>query len=233
VETSVADTITIGYFLEDIAQDRFFKALVIRIAEDLGLSDAEIRHETRNATGGAGRVMAELASFFRDYSTGNASPFDLTVVAVDGNCHGYLERIKQVTKRADRWVYPGQLACAVPDPHIERWYLLDRTTLQTVLGAAEVAECPAHKCERDRYKDALVKSIRSAGLTPQFGGAEYGPDIARRLDLYRVGKEDGGFALFVDALKSGLLEAIRSRESAASRTDNGQRTRPRQMDNET
>ena len=46
------DEIYVGYFLEDIGQENFLKSLVERVAQEIGLTSQEVRHEVRNATGG-------------------------------------------------------------------------------------------------------------------------------------------------------------------------------------
>ncbi len=40
---------TICYFLEDIAHERFLKALVARLAEEQGISPDRLIHDVRNA----------------------------------------------------------------------------------------------------------------------------------------------------------------------------------------
>lgn len=211
----MANPIAIGYFLEDIGQERFVTALVARIAADVGLSEGDIVQDVRNATGGVGGAMRELGRFFRECSTAGMPGMDIVVVAIDGNCHGHLERRQGIEKIAQQSGYPGLLACAVPDPHIERWYLQDRSALRSALGVQSVADCPAYKCEKDRYKQALLASIKSSGARSLAGGAEYGPEIAARIDLYQLGKADGGFGHFVESLKSGLRTLMQGQESTS------------------
>jgi hypothetical protein len=65
------------------------------------------------------------------------------------------------------------LVCAVPDPHIERWYLEDQRALKAVLPGARPPKL-SYRCERGRYKQARRQAIRDAGVEPLLGGAEYG-----------------------------------------------------------
>jgi hypothetical protein len=60
---------------------------------------------------------------------------------------------------------------AVPDPHIERWLLLDGAAFKAVFG--EGCDAPDLKCSRDRYKSRLIEAIRGTGVTPNLGGLEF------------------------------------------------------------
>jgi len=92
-------------------------------------------------------AIKELKKYVRDLQRGRESLPDLLIVATDGNCKGFLERkrqIEEVTKEFTRLVI-----CAIPDPHIERWLLLDSAAFKKVLGKGCTA--PIQKCERDLY----------------------------------------------------------------------------------
>lgn len=198
------DEIEIGYFLEDIGQAHFLKALVERVARERRLFPERLRHDVRNATGGRGKAMGELRRFLRDVGREREQPYDLLVVAIDGDCQRYVERRKAIQTIVEQSGYTGPVICAVPNPHIERWYLADPRGLQQVLGGSSIPEVPSYKCERGRYKQALRDAIRQTGIVAPLGGLEYGPDIAEVLDLYTVGKADAGFKHFLDELQAGL-----------------------------
>ncbi len=206
------DEIRIGYFLEDIGQEQFLRTLVERVAQEVGIASQRLRHEVRNATGGRGKVLDELRRFLRDVGRERESPFPLLIVAIDGNCKGYQERRNEIHAIVERSGYRGRVICAVPDPHIERWYLVAPRTLQRVLGVSVTPGVPPYKCERGRYKRALREAIRQAGIIAPLGGIEYGPDVARALDLYTVGRADPGFKHFVDELREGLSPFVRSQD---------------------
>jgi len=206
------DEIRIGYFLEDIGQERFLEALVNRVAREVGLPSRRLRHEVRNATGGRGVVLDELRRFLRDVNHERECLFTLLVVAIDGDCHGYRERRDEIRTIVEQSGYPGLVICAVPNPHIERWYLADPRGLQQVLEVSSIPEVPSYKCERGRYKQALRDAIRETGIIAPLGGLEYGPDIAEVLDLYTVGKVDAGFKHFLDELQAGLILFARGQE---------------------
>ena len=203
------DEIRIGYFLEDIGQEHFLKALVNRVAREKGLPSGRLRHEVRNATGGRGKVMGELRSFLRDVSREREQLFALLVVAIDGDCRSYQGRRNEIRAVVDQSGYPGTVVCAVPNPHIERWYLADPRGLQQVLEVSSIPVVPLYKCERGRYKQALRDAIRQTGIIAPLGGLEYGPDIAEVLDLYTVGKVDAGFKHFLDGLRAELAFFVR------------------------
>jgi hypothetical protein len=206
------DRIRVGYFLEDVGQENFVRALVVRVAREIGLAPQQIRHEVRNATGGRGMVLKELQRFLRDVNHERERPFVLLVVAIDGDCHGYRQRRDEIRALVEQSGYPGAVICAVPDPHIERWYLADPRGLRQVLDANTVPQVPTYKCERGRYKQALRDAIRQTGIIALLGGLEYGSDVAEALDLYAVGKADAGFKHFVDELRAGLAPFVSRQE---------------------
>ncbi len=85
------------YFLEDRAQEGFIKALVERIAREESITAGSLIHDIRSASGGY-RVIQAFKNFLKD--TNKKMPFDIDflVVAVDGNCKGYKDRIKELEK---------------------------------------------------------------------------------------------------------------------------------------
>jgi hypothetical protein len=67
---------------------------------------------------------------------------------------------------------------------------------------------PPYKCERGYYKQILRRAVQQTGIAAQLGGLEYGPDIARALDLYAAGKADTSFKHFVDELRA-VMDQLR------------------------
>ena len=55
--------LNIGYFLEDVGHENFVKALVTRVALEMGFASDDLNHDVRNATGGKGTAVAELQGF--------------------------------------------------------------------------------------------------------------------------------------------------------------------------
>lgn len=153
--------------------------------------------------GGSGRVLVSVRQYAADLAAGLDSFLDLVVVAVDGNCMTALGRRKQVEAAVqDR--YAGRLVVAVPDPHVELWYLADPRALPQVLGEDFRADVPAHKCERRRYKDALREACRNAGVEPISDGVEYGEEVASVMDLDLACRNDTSLSRFVDDFRAAV-----------------------------
>ena len=116
----------IALFVEDYAHQQVIGTLVRRIAEEQNIS---VRLDWRNAVGGYPQVAGKLADYLRDLNRQGGSP-DLIIVATDSNCVGLNQRARQL-ERSDS---PAQMILAIPDPHIERWLLLDGTAFRDVVG---------------------------------------------------------------------------------------------------
>ena len=194
----------VGYFLEDIAHEKFITALVRRVSREVGLTQQTLEHVIYNASGGKGQTMTELRRFLRDVQRGRIPPTPVLVVAIDGNCQGYTEKHNEIRRVAGDYGYAGQLVCAIPDPHIERWYMADPGGLQQAIGAGVRPVPPAYKCERGRYKRAMLDVFADVGIKPLLGGAEYGNDVVEAMDLYAAQQADPALKHFVDHLKEAL-----------------------------
>ena len=128
-------------FVEDFAHREVIGALVRRLVAELGL---EVRLEWRSARHGYGRVVSEFKEYLRDLGRQRVPVPDLIVVATDANCRGLNERTREIG-HPDA---PAPLVLAIPDPHIERWLLLDGAAFKTVFGRG--CDAPDQKCDRDR-----------------------------------------------------------------------------------
>jgi hypothetical protein len=185
------------YFFEDIAHERFVRSLTKRVARECGV---EIEEDVRNTTHGS-KVWSEWRQFLREIRKGWVPQPDVLVVVVDGDCRGAAQVRRQLEEEAVR-IEPRlfRLVCAVPDPHIERWYLEDAEALPRVVPGARPRPL-RYKCERDRYKNALRNAIRAAGVEPILGGAEYGEAIA---EVLRPERMDRSFQRFWEDLRAAL-----------------------------
>ena len=134
----------VAFFVEDSAHRQVIGALVQRIAEELGV---EVHLEWYNATGGYGKVVSEFKTYLRDIQRQGTLP-DLIVVATDANCQGLNERIKEVGGQDA----PVPIVHAIPDPHIERWLLLDGAAFKSVFG--EGCSAPDHKMRAEPLQRA-------------------------------------------------------------------------------
>ncbi len=185
----------IAFFVEDFAHREFLKALVQRLADGYGI---EIAMNWRNARRGHGAVITELKQFLRDLQRGQVVLPDLLVVGTDANCKGMAERLRQITDLTNHVGVPT--VCAVPDPHIERWLLVDSSAFKQALGKG--CDAPDQKCERSRYKRLLADAIRASGVTPSLGGIEFSEDIVQAMDLARIGTKDPSLDHFLGNLRN-------------------------------
>ena len=182
----------IALFVEDDAHRNVIETLVRRIAGEYGV---RVQLDWRNATGGYGRVISEFDGFLRDLKRQGAPWPDLLIVATDANCKGLNERAGEIGGRDD--VVPVILA--LPDPHIERWLLLDGAAFKAVFGRG--CDAPDLKCDRNHYKQRLIEAIHATGVRPSLGGIEYAEDIMREMDFDRAARVDRSFGRFVADLR--------------------------------
>jgi hypothetical protein len=146
--------------------------------------------------GGYGKVADELKEYVADLLRYRENLPELVMVATDANCQGFRKRRKQFQKTAEP--IHDQVVFAVPDPHVERWLLLDSAAFKQVLGKACAA--PDQKCGRDRYKNLLAQAVVQSGATPLLGGMEYAQDIVRVMDLEAMQKQDESLGALLDEL---------------------------------
>ena len=183
----------IALFGEDDAHEQVIDALVRRIAEEYNIP---IHLDWRNAVGGHGKVTTELDDYLRDLNRQRSPRPDLIVVVTDANCKGLNERTREIVRRDA----PAPMILAIPDPHIERWLLLDGAAFRAVLGKG--CDAPDQKCARDRYKQRLIEAIYAAGITPSLGGIEYAEDIIQKMNINRAARADRSFNRFVSDLRN-------------------------------
>ena len=206
--------IRIGYFLEDRGHEIFLKALTERVAKEIGLKHGDWIHDVRSATGG--KSIQSYKHFLKDMSrTGMHHPFDVLIIASDGNCKGYLNKKTELLNYSDQFNFPRSdiIVFAIPDPHIERWYMDDPHGFRNAMGSGALPDLPRYKCEKGFYKRVMREAIASAKVEPQFGGYEYGEKIVDRMDFYKACKEDHSLKHFLDDLRS-LLTRIVTQDSA-------------------
>ncbi len=184
----------ITIFVEDYGHETVIKAIVARLSID---KDVPVKQVIRSARGGHGKVVAELKTYLRAFDQGRVNVPDLLIVATDANCKGYTERKREIDDVIGR--LKDITVCAVPDPHIERWLLLDSSAFKAVLGKG--CDAPDQKCSRDRYKKVLIDALRSAGVSPLFGGIEHAEDIINAMDLVKM-EQDPSFGKFLKELKN-------------------------------
>ncbi|MGB0561427.1 MAG: hypothetical protein ACPGVO_06450 [Spirulinaceae cyanobacterium] len=185
-------------FLEDIGHEDFIISLLKRIESEFNV---ELEIIPRNVRGGCGKMISELKQFLRDLERSKDILPDLIVVARDANCKGVAARerelddvVKQSNLDQSIFIY------AIPDPHLERWLLLDSHAFKLVLGRG--CQAPDLKCDRNRYKKLLREAVRNAGVQPLLGGLEYTDEIVAAMDLDRVKGVDHSLGRFIGELRA-------------------------------
>ena len=184
----------INLFVEDEAHEVFLIALVQRFANDYSIT---ISIKASSVRGGHGKVIAELEQYERDLQRNQEDLPDLIIVGTDSNCKGLSEReteINQVTSNL------GDLIInMIPEPHIERWLLLDSEAFKAVFGKG----CPApdQKCERGRYKNMLLNAIYEATRISPIDGIERVEDLVNAMHLQRLEQNDRSTRRFLRALQ--------------------------------
>lgn len=189
----------VNLFVEDFGHEAFIKAIATRFANEYKV---EISIKSYSVRGGHGKALTELHRYIKDLQRGQVAQPDLLIVAIDANCKGYLERKQEIDQKTE--VFKDLTVCAIPDPHIERWLLIDSAAFKAVLGKGCAA--PDYKCERDRYKKLLIQAIRDAGLSPLLGGMEHAEDIVNAMDLERMEQADDSLGKFIKALHKKFKE---------------------------
>ena len=186
----------VALFGEDWAHRLVVGALLRRLAEEHRVEASLV---WRQASGGHGRMKHELNDYLRALRQQREPLPDLIVAATDANCKGLNARTREI---ADPDPRTPPVVLAIPDPHIERWLLLDGAAFKAVFDQG--CQAPDRKCDRDRYKRRLVEAIQAAGVEPSLGGIEYAEDIMRHLDIDRAARADASFRHFIDDLRAEL-----------------------------
>lgn len=189
--------VEIALFGEDYAHETVVGALTERIARE---SEIEVELKWKTAVGGHGRMVRELRLYLRELEL-MAGPYpELIVAATDANCQGQNER------RVDfqDLISPRPLVLAIPDPHIERWLLLDGSAFRTVFGRG--CNLPPYKCGRGEYKELLAQNIREADIITTIGGIEFAADLIQAMDIERAIRVDDSLGRFVADLRRSLLQ---------------------------
>lgn len=189
----------IKFFAEDTGHAMVLTPLIQRFAHQYNVV---IEIENRSATGGHGRVVSELKRYLHELARGKETIPDLLIVATDGNCKGYsnrLQELEEVTKK-----FHGSVIYAIPDPHIERWLLIDSLAFKKVLGKG--CSAPVQKCERLLYKHLLTESVRNAGFTPLANGLEFAEPLINAMDLDKLERMEDSLGRFLKALRQQFQE---------------------------
>ena len=184
----------INLFVEDVAHEDFLTALIQRLAYEYNV---EINIKASNVRGGHGAVTMELKQYLRDLQHDREELPDLIIVGTDSNCKGLSEReteISQVTSSFGDFV-----VSMIPEPHIERWFLLDSEAFKAVFGKG--CPVPDQKCERGRYKNMVLNAIYEATRVSPLDGMERIDELVNAMYLQRLEQSDRSIRRFLRALQ--------------------------------
>lgn len=194
---------TIVFFLEDSAQEALIPNLVRRLITDEGKNPPDYDLRILIARGG-GSIRA-YKEFIKGVKKKKLPAADVLIVGSDGNGNGFIKRRTQLNNAAKGVPYSAVIT-AIPDPHVERWYLLDSQALAQAAGVPVQAVPPTAKCDKGHYKKLLRDTFAQHKLFPPLGGAEYGPRVAETMNLYAAGVADHSLHDFVDQVRTWLKQ---------------------------
>ena len=191
---------TVTFFLEDNAQESIIPPLFKRLIVENGMEPDCFELLILHSRGG--KSISALKSYLEDAKKRGMSPADCAVIGSDANCKGFLKKREILWEEAKGLSLT--LVTVIPDPHIERWFLLDPAAFSTAVGENLVPHVPPYKCEKNEYKNRLKEAFKGSKISPLSGGIEYGPEIAANMDLYKVLKQDAGLEDFINQTKQWL-----------------------------
>ena len=185
-------------FVEDEGHRVVIGAVVRRMSESMNVP---VDLVFRTSRGGHGRVLRELREYARVLRDTRATDADCLLVATDANCRGPNEKMREINEVLEGVALSR--VYAIPDPHVERWLLLDAGALSRVFDHNVDVTVP-DKCERDIYKNRLMQVVEKAGLEPLAGGLEFAENIIAEYDLMRTAWSDSAFGVFLAQLRAFL-----------------------------
>jgi hypothetical protein len=187
--------IKVVVFCEDYAHEVILKAIIKKIAPQW------VKVQIWSAKHGKGKVISKLTKYLNDIESDKINMPDAIVVAIDANCHGYNEKKKEIMRVIPAKLSSFPFAYAIPDPHIERWLLIDSHAFKQVFGSG--CNAPDRKCEKDKYKSLLNQQVLNAGANTNLGGIEFAEQIFEFMDCKpaTIMKSDESLARFIKELK--------------------------------
>ena len=206
----MSNQVIVDLFGEDRAHESFLEPLLMRIAREQN-PDIEMNIRVRSARGGHSRAIAEFELYqsIVTKSLLSSESADIVVVAIDGNCSTFTVARRHI-QDATVPMLRDRLVIACPDPHIERWYVADPDSFETIVGYRP--RIGSRKCARGHYKQVLTTAIRQAGHQVILGGVEFAPELVEGMDLYRTGRNDSSLKAFLDDLRVRLRQITRDRD---------------------
>lgn len=182
-------------FCEDIGHEKVITGLLRKIVPNK-LSTIE----TLSSRHGKGRALSELERYLVQIKNRHLSMPDAIVAAIDANCEGYNVKKNEIDGKVPKELSDIMpVIHAVPDPHVERWMLLDAYAFKIVFGKG--CSAPKQKCEKDYYKKILNKAITDAGGYITLGWIEHAEEIIKNLDIEMICQQDDSVKRFIEEVR--------------------------------
>lgn len=188
--------LVVDLFCEDRGHEQFARAIIRRLAEELGLRSPAIR--ARAARGGHGRAIEEL----RIWQRIGGDRGDLLVVLIDANSLGWHQQRSSVVD-AVQVARHGELVVGCPDPHVEAWIAADLDAVHRVLGVRLQRPAGRHAKKID-YKGWLGSALSESGVLGLTAPADVALDVVPAMDLFRACKASASLHDFVDTLQAAM-----------------------------
>ncbi len=204
----MSSQLLVDLFAEDYAQEAFLKPLIEHLCRELRFN-AHVR--VQSARGGAPRALSEYKAYQRLLQQRVIQPPpDIIVVARDGDCKTRSLRQQEI-RGATLPQWHSRLVIACPEPHIERWYLVDLEALRAALGFTGTVRRFRKSCKRDVYKKALGDVVRASGYPPTLRGVEHAPELVAAMDLRQP--PDRSLRAFLSDFRGILRQLLRTSDS--------------------
>jgi hypothetical protein len=194
------DLLRVDLYCEDSGHELFARALLLRLARELGV---RVTVQTMSGRGGHGRALSEFHIWQSTMAKGGAglSHPDLLVLIIDANCRGWSDCRRDLSGEINRELFPAHVI-GCPDPHVEHWCFADPVAIQTVFGRP----CPRDpgKCERSWYKHLLRETVQESGQLILTTEMEFAPDLVEVMDLFTAGRNQPSLRHFADDIRKAL-----------------------------
>ena len=184
----------ISLFVEDEAHEDFLTALVQRLGDTY---QVEVHLAPYSVRGGRGKVINALKRYQQELLHNQEELPHLIIVGIDGNCMRPPAREREINQVLSG--FADFAISAIPDPHIERWLLLDSEAFKTVFGRGCLT--PDRKCEQDRYKRLLLNTILQAGPEPSLTNFGYVADLVNAMNFQRMARRNDSLGRLFKALQ--------------------------------
>lgn len=188
----------VAIFCEDSGHEKVVAGLLQKL-----LPEHDYEVHILSARHGKGRALTELGIYLTQVQRGIVPAPAAIVAAIDANCHGFNGKKDEIDKKLPSG-FPSHIPLihAIPDPHVERWILIDSAAFKAVFGKG--CSAPDQKCERDRYKRLLNEAIISAGGEITISWIEHAEALLEHMDIDRLSRADDSIKKFVQEVRTAV-----------------------------